>query len=123
MVLSETLGIRSFRQRVSSPTTSSPTYEVVSPTSNVSSPTLISRFANVQNTLYKIDLKYIYNLPKEDIQDEWFVFTRPNLSLSPTPFEAVFQNLLNNPRIVFVEYEPAVIPFLLNICVVGNSRS
>ena len=44
-------GNRSFRQRVSSPTTSSPTYEVVSPTSNVSSPTLISRFANVQNTL------------------------------------------------------------------------
>ena len=31
-------GNRSFRQRVSSPTTCSPTYEVGSPTSNVSSP-------------------------------------------------------------------------------------
>ena len=39
-------GNRSFRQRVSSPTTSSPTYEVDSPTSDVSSPTLISQFAN-----------------------------------------------------------------------------
>ena len=37
---------RSFRQRVSSPTTSSPTTEVVSPTSNVSSPTLLCQFAN-----------------------------------------------------------------------------
>ena len=44
-------GNRLFRQRVSSPTTSSPMYKVVSPTSNVSSPTLISRFANIQNTL------------------------------------------------------------------------
>ena len=44
------IGNRSFRQRVSSPTTSSPTYEVDSPTSNVSSPTLICQFANVQNT-------------------------------------------------------------------------
>ena len=40
------IGNRSFRQRVSSPTTSSPTYEVDSPTSDVSSPTLISQFAN-----------------------------------------------------------------------------
>ena len=31
-------GNRSFRQRVSSPTTTSPTYEVILPTSNVSSP-------------------------------------------------------------------------------------
>ena len=35
-------GNRSFRQRVSSPTTSSPTYEVVSPTSKVSSPTWLN---------------------------------------------------------------------------------
>ena len=39
---------RSFRQRVSSPT-----YEVVSPTSNVNSPTLICQFANVQNNFFR----------------------------------------------------------------------
>ena len=44
---------RSFRQRVSSPTTSSPTYEVVSPTSNVNSPTLICQFANVENNFFR----------------------------------------------------------------------
>ena len=44
---------RSFRQRVSSPTTSSPTCEVDSPTLNVSSPTLYmpgTSGPNVQNT-------------------------------------------------------------------------
>ena len=44
---------RSFRQCVSSPTTSSPTYEVLSPTSNVSSPTLICQCANVQNNFFR----------------------------------------------------------------------
>ena len=44
---------RSFRQRVSSPTTSSPTYEVVSPTPNVNSPTLVCQFANVQNNFFR----------------------------------------------------------------------
>ena len=51
-------GNRSFRQRVSSPTTCSPTYEVYSPASNVSSPT--------SKILCEIDLKCIYKLPKED---------------------------------------------------------
>ena len=71
--------------------------------------------------LCEIDLKYIYNLPKDGIQDEWFILVRKCLFHLPqslslprhfdTLVEAVFQNLLNNPRIVFVEYEPAVIPF------------
>ena len=43
-------GNRSFH-RVSSPTTSSPMYEVISPTSNVSLPTLIGHFTDIQNTL------------------------------------------------------------------------
>lgn len=50
MVSDDLLINQLFRQRVSSPTTSSPTYEVVSPTSNVSSSTLICQYANVQNT-------------------------------------------------------------------------
>ena len=48
-----TIECRSFRQRVISPTASSPAYEVVSPTSNVSSPALLCQFANVQNTFFR----------------------------------------------------------------------
>ena len=40
------------RQRVSSQTISSPTYEVEKPTSNISTPTLMCQFANVQNTFW-----------------------------------------------------------------------
>ena len=39
-------GIRLFRQHDSSPTTGSPTNEVVSPTFEVSSPTVLCQFAN-----------------------------------------------------------------------------
>ena len=41
----------SFCQRVTSPTTSSPTYEVDSPTSNVSSPTLLCQ--SLRNPMFK----------------------------------------------------------------------
>ena len=54
---------RSFHQRVSSPTTSSPTYEVDSPTSNVSSPTLICQLVR------KPTPKILFRLPRQGMKE------------------------------------------------------
>ena len=54
---------RSFRQRVTSPTTSSPTTEVVSPTSNVSSPTLICQ--PLRDPMSKILFRFAWQWMKE----------------------------------------------------------
>ena len=99
-------GNRSFRQPVSSPTA-----EVVSPMSNVSSPTLICQFANVQNTLW-IDLKCIYKKirKKQDVTFDrgWIVRFDLKMSVSLSLFhspqsldrrQTVILNCLNHPWI------------------------
>ena len=80
------------------PTTSSPTYEVILPTSNVSSPMLICISSLTSKILCEIDLKCIYKLPKEDnvtfdpSQLEMFVSLSPlSLSLSPYHFDMLVE--------------------------------